>query len=99
MVKKKHNKKDVNAAIREAESSGWVYEASGNNHKVGYLMCSWYAKNGKPNTDCNNGKHCRQSVYGSPKNQSIAAKVIRKNCGKCNINKTQNDQNNEDDVK
>lgn len=66
-----HQNKDIRKAIEYAQSKGWTYIDGGNSHRKGVLVC----REGDP--------VCVISIYGTPRNPTQAAKLIRKEVDKC----------------
>lgn len=81
----KHPNKEIEAAIKYAESKGWrCIKASG--HAWGVLLC--------PNNSdtCRNGEFCRMSVWSTPKNpQNFAKTLIQKIDGCVKLDENQGD--------
>lgn len=72
----KHPNKEIESALRYAENKGWkVEKASG--HAWGTMKCPTNS------AECWNGMYCHQSVWGTPKNPEIHARLIRKIVDKC----------------
>ena len=72
MVKRKiHPNKEVEAAIRYAESADWAFIAAGKSaHAFGTLRC--------PHKDpsCRNGQFCANSIWSTPRNPYAHARAI-----------------------
>lgn len=78
MTRANHPKKDVEAALRQAESQGWrVERAKGNGHAWGRLYCP---RNDK---ECRCGEFCVSSVWSTPKSSGNHANAIRRIVGNC----------------
>ncbi len=78
MNRKKHAKKEIEEAIRFAESKGWTVKSSGSSaHAWGILRC--------PNNslDCRCGEFCSMSIWSTPKNSANHAKQIRRVVDNC----------------
>lgn len=78
MVRAKHPKKEVEAALRHAESQGWrVEKARGNGHAWGRIYC--------PRNDrgCRCGEFCISSIWSTPKRPANHANAIRRIVGDC----------------
>lgn len=68
-----HPNKEIEAAIKYAESKGWRYKAPGKSaHAWGRLLCSLADRDG-----------CQMSVWSTPKNPENYAKQIRREADKC----------------
>jgi len=76
MPRKPHPKKEVEAAIRYAESKGWRVEMGGS-HAWGKMYCPYN------NEFCRCGEFCITSIWSTPKNPMNHGKQLRrvvKNC-------------------
>jgi hypothetical protein len=78
MVRARHPKKDIEAALRRAELQGWrVEQSSGTGHAWGRLYCQ------SNDQSCRNGEFCVFSVYGTPRNPFSHASQIRRIVDSC----------------
>lgn len=78
MVRGRHPKKDVEAALRHAESHGWrIEQSTGTGHAWGRVYCQ------SNDQSCRNGEFCVFSVYSTPKNPSNHASRIRRIVDNC----------------
>lgn len=78
MVRAKHPKKEVEEALRYAESQGWrLDKAKGNGHAWGRIYC-------RPNDKgCRGGEFCVFSIYSTPKSPFNHADRIRRIVDNC----------------
>ncbi len=71
--RRKHPNKEIEAAIRYAESQGWRYKEAGNSaHAWGRLLCPLEAREG-----------CALSVWSTPRNPYQHAEQITKRVTLC----------------
>ncbi len=78
MVRKKHPAKEVEKALKQAESKGWKVEGSGKSaHAWGRLFCPFNDK------DCRCGEYCIMSIWSTPRNNTDHARNILKAVNKC----------------
>ncbi|AGW91969.1 hypothetical protein [Cupriavidus necator] len=78
MVRAKHPKKEIEAALRHAELQGWrVEKAKGNGHAWGRIYC--------PRNDkgCRCGEFCISSIWSTPKRPANHANAIRRIVDNC----------------
>ena len=69
----KHPSKDIEAAIRYAESKGWRYKkAGGSAHAWGRLLCLQQDRDG-----------CSLSIWSTPRDPAVHAKQIRHRVDNC----------------
>lgn len=64
----KHPDKDVEDAIRYAESEGWIVRAGGH---WGFLYCPYN------DSDCRCGTRCKAGIWSTPKNAGTHARQLR----------------------
>lgn len=76
MARKRHPKKEIEAALRYAESHGWRVEVGGS-HAWGIIYCPYNDK------DCRCGEFCISSVWSTPKNPVNHAKQIKRVVDHC----------------
>ena len=80
-----HSNKEVEAALRYAQSRGWKIRV-GSGHCWGKIYCPWN------NSDCRCGEFCITSIWSTPKNPGNFARQIKRtvdNCsGRCAVNNT-----------
>jgi hypothetical protein len=67
-VRRRHPKKDVEAALRHAELLGWRVAATTSGHRWGIARC---------------GLGCSVSIWSTPKNPGNHAKGIRRAVERC----------------
>lgn len=78
MDRKKHPIKEIEEAVKYAESQGWQYKKTGKSgHSWGQLQC--------PNnsSECRCGEFCSFSIWSTPRNSFSHAKQIKNNVDKC----------------
>jgi len=72
-MRSKHPNKDIEAAVKYAESIGWRYkEAGGSAHAWGRILCSYREREG-----------CSMSIWSTPKNPFRHAKQIKGSVKRC----------------
>ena len=72
-MRPRHPNKDIEAAIKYAESKGWRYQETGNSaHAWGRLLCPFESREGHS-----------MSVWSTPKSTDNHAKQIRRNVDAC----------------
>lgn len=76
MSRKAHSKKEVEDALRYAESRGWRVEVGGG-HAWEKLYCPYNLP------ECRCGEHCISSIWSTPKNPNNHAKQIRRVVDNC----------------
>lgn len=77
MKRKKHPDKDIEAAIKYAEELKWEFRESGSSsHAWGKLFCPMHTREGH-----------YISIYGTPRNPTLYAKLIRQRVNKCEHSK------------
>lgn len=72
MARLRHSKKEVEAALIEAENQGWLVLATSSGHRWGVLKCAQADRNG-----------CQVSIWSTPKNSGNHAKQIRRFINRC----------------
>lgn len=73
MPRKKHPNKEIETAVRYAESQGWRHkEAGGSAHAWGRLLCPLESREG-----------CSMSVWSTPRDPVTHAKQIRRRVDAC----------------
>ena len=84
-MRKKHPHKEIEAAIRYAESKGWqVIERQG--HAWGSLRCP------SNQVDCRCGQFCQMSVWSTPRNPESHARQLRRKVNGCIYNQGDADE-------
>ncbi len=68
MPRGRHPKKEVEAALRQAEKAGWTVEQTAAGHRWGVARC---------------GSGCSVSVWSTPRNPGNHAKAIAKAVSNC----------------
>lgn len=76
MARKRHSKKEVEAAIQYAESHGWRIEVGGG-HAWGKLYCPYNDQ------ECRCGEFCIASIASTPRSAANHAKQIRRVVDNC----------------
>ena len=72
MARARHPKKDVEAALAEAEAAGWRITPTSSGHRWGIM-------------DCGEEKQvrCQASIWSTPRNPADHAKQLRRLIGRC----------------
>ena len=69
----KHPNKEIEKAIRHAETKGWRYHETGRSaHAWGRLLCPLQSRDG-----------CSMSIWSTPRSADVYAKQIRNRVDKC----------------
>ncbi len=76
MARKRHPKKEIEAALRYAESHGWQVEVGGS-HSWGKIYCPYNDK------DCRCGEFCVSSIWSTPRNLVNHANQIKRVVDNC----------------
>jgi len=84
MPRPTHPRKEVEAALKHAQSHGWRVEVGGS-HAWGRIYCPYN------NENCRCGEFCIASVWSTPKNAGNHARAIRRVVDNCLIRKHQHD--------
>jgi hypothetical protein len=71
MPRRRHPSKEIEAAVREAETLGWSVTLS-NGHAWGRLFCPRHSRNG-----------CRVSIWSTPRDADNHAAAIRRAVSRC----------------
>lgn len=77
MSRTAHSKKEIEEALRYAESQGWRVETGGS-HAWGRIYCPYNDK------DCRCGEFCISSVWSTPRNAGNHARALRRVVDNCN---------------
>lgn len=85
MLRRRHPKPDVEAALRYAETNGWKVTVGGS-HAWGRMACPFNA------ADCRRGKFCLTSIWSTPRNPGNHARQLRRVVDNC----TRRDENDDD---
>jgi hypothetical protein len=72
MPRRRHPKKEVEEALREAESVGWRVEATVPGHRWGVMRCPEISRDG-----------CQASIWSTPRNPGNHAKQLRRALTRC----------------
>jgi hypothetical protein len=80
MTRATHPKKEVEDAIRYAESSGWRVEIGGS-HAWGRMYCPY------DDVQCRCGEFCIVSIWSTPKNSGNFARKLRRVVDNCTARK------------
>jgi hypothetical protein len=70
MTRSQHQKKEIEEALRHAETHGWRVE-QGESHAWGRIYCPYNA------AECRRGEFCITSVWSTPKNPTNHARAIK----------------------
>lgn len=76
MARPRHPKKEIEQAIRHAESSGWQVEVGGS-HAWGRLYCPYN------DADCRCGEFCIVSIWSTPRNPGNYARMLARVVNNC----------------
>jgi hypothetical protein len=76
MRRKRHPKKEVEAALQYAEDQGWRVETGGS-HAWGAMYCPSNDK------DCRCGEFCISSIWSTPRNSTNHGKQIKRIVDNC----------------
>ncbi|MDE2977519.1 MAG: hypothetical protein OXU63_08355 [Acidobacteriota bacterium] len=71
-MRPRHPKKEVEAAVREAEEAGWTVTLSPRGHSWGVMKCSEASRDG-----------CRAWVASTPRNPGNHANDLRRKIRRC----------------
>ncbi|HKS11403.1 MAG TPA: hypothetical protein VJS90_00040 [Pseudomonas sp.] len=77
-----HPKKEVEQALRHAESEGWRVETGGS-HCWGKIFCPY------TDTECRCGEFCIASVWSTPKNAGNFAKQLLRVIHNCTTHRAE----------
>lgn len=73
MTRKRHPNKDIEEAVKYAESMGWRFKAAGDSaHAWGRLLCVLEAREG-----------CSMSIWSTPRNPFAHAEQIIRSVKRC----------------
>lgn len=84
MVRAIHPKKEVEAALKHAESNEWRVEVGGA-HAWGKIYCPYNDE------ECRCGEFCIVSVWSTPKNPGNHARALKRVVDNCTTHKKQRD--------
>lgn len=76
MQRKRHPQKEIEAALRHAESKGWRVEVGGS-HAWGKMYCPFNQKR------CRCGEFCITSIWSTPKSPANYGKQLRRIVDNC----------------
>ena len=76
MVRARHPKKEVEEALRHAESKGWRVEVGGS-HAWGKIYCPYN------DAECRCGEFCITSIWSTPRNPGNFARKVRRIVDNC----------------
>lgn len=79
MTRDRHPDKDIEHALRYAESRGWSIEPGGS-HAWGRMYCPVNSN------DCRCGEFCITSIWSTPRNPTGYARKIRRIVDNCSKN-------------
>jgi len=80
VARARHPSKEIEAALRHAEASGWLVEVGGS-HAWGKIYCPYN------DSDCRCGEFCITSVWGTPKSPENFARKLRRVVDNCTARK------------
>lgn len=80
MARQRHSKKEIEEALKFAESQGWKVLVGGS-HAWGKLHCPYN------DSECRCGEFCIVSIWSTPKNASNHAKQIKRAVNNCTSHK------------
>lgn len=86
MGRRKHSKKDVEAALKYAESQGWKVEVGGS-HAWGKIYCPYN------DAECRCGEFCIACVWSTPRSPSNHARAIKQVVDNCTAHKAKQRKN------
>ncbi|WP_236873350.1 hypothetical protein [Burkholderia sp. PAMC 26561] len=78
MTRSKHHKKEIEEALRHAESYGWRVEEGGS-HAWGRMYCPFNE------ATCRCGEFCITSIWSTPKNAVNHARALKRVVDNCAI--------------
>ena len=76
VVRARHPKKEVEEALRHAESKGWRVEVGGS-HAWGKIYCPYN------DAECRCGEFCITSIWSTPRNPGNFARKVRRVVDNC----------------
>src|SRR5262249_31158380 len=76
MKRSKHPKKEIEEAIKHAESHGWRIEVGGS-HAWGRMFCPYN------DPECRCGEFCITSIWSTPRNAANHARQLMRVVDKC----------------
>lgn len=78
MARSSHPNKDIEKALKYAESKGWTVKLGGA-HAWGKLYCPFN------NNDCREGTYCKNSIWSTPRTPEVIVKRIKKAVDRCTL--------------
>lgn len=78
MRRRAHPSKEIEAALRHAESEGWLVEPGGG-HAWGRLYCPYNS------AECRCGDFCITSIWSTPRSEGNHARALRRVVDHCSI--------------
>ncbi|MBW3579216.1 MAG: hypothetical protein KY462_16085 [Actinobacteria bacterium] len=72
MTRRRHPKKEVEAALRYAEDRGWTVVPTAGGHRWGYMRCPQRTRQGH-----------QESVWSTPRNSDLHAARLRRAVDRC----------------
>lgn len=76
MSRRAHPNKEIEAALRHAESHGWRVQLGGS-HAWGKMYCPF------DDQRCRCGEYCKTSIWSTPRNPANHARQLRRVIDKC----------------
>lgn len=89
MVRPKHPKPEIEAALRHAEHHGWRVVAGGS-HAWGKIYCPY------DDDACRCGEFCIACVWSTPKNPVNHARALKRVVDNCTVRKQDDESHPED---
>ncbi|MDE2977517.1 MAG: hypothetical protein OXU63_08345 [Acidobacteriota bacterium] len=71
-MRRRHPKKEVEAAVREAEKAGWTVTLNRRGYRWGVMKCGEASRSG-----------CRESIWSTPRDPVNHAKRLRRVIKRC----------------
>lgn len=75
-----HPHKEIEAALRHAQTNGWRVEVGGS-HAWGKMYCPYNDE------ECRCGVHCITSIWSTPRNPESFARQLRRVVDNCSAHK------------
>lgn len=84
MSRSRHPKKEIEEALRHAESHGWRVEQGGG-HAWGKMYCPYN------DAECRCGLFCIASIWSTPRDSDVHARQLKRVVDKCERNKEESE--------
>ena len=86
MPRRRHPNKDIEAALKYAESHGWwIKLTTGSGHSWGQLYCP------SNNPGCRDGDYCITRIWSTPADPMKLVRCIKQTVDKCEFPDIKND--------